>query len=329
MAFLKVKNRAISTLASGVSDVATEWTLATGEGALFPTTGDFHVTCEDEIVQCTSRTGDVLTVVRAQEGTSGAAHDADKAVKLRITAGVIEDIQNQVLLRPTGTSWENRTYSGMELITTNTTYTIGSGKDFATLAACASALNGLVIAGCTVTIQLQEDITITSTVTFAGILAMGGNIRFDLNGHDINMNLNDEGIVFDGPNSVHIVDDAAGGSQIIATGSGSCSTSTRFLQYQNGCMGCIYHAEFDLNGETIKNFLYVLNQANIVVADTASFVDDAGGGTITNAVKVANGAIVYGRTTLGISADDLDIVGAMVVDSAGDIHTSGGEEVIP
>jgi len=325
MSFLKVANRAISTLASGVNDVVTEWTVATGGGALFPSSGDFHITCEDEIVKCTSRTGDVLTVTRAQEGTAAAAHDADKAVKLRITAGVIEDIQNQVLLRPTGTGWENRTYSGMELVTANTTYTIGSGKDFATLAACASALNGLIIAGCAVTIQLQEDITITSTVTFAGILAIGGYLRLDLNGHDINMNLNDEGIIFDGLNYVHIADDAAGGSQIIATGSGSCSTSTRFLQYQNGCMGNIYHVEFDLNGETIKNFLYALNGARLIVADTASFVDDAGGGTVTNAVKVANGAEVYGRVTLGIGADDLDIVGAMVIDSDGDIHTSGGQ----
>lgn len=94
MAFLKIKNRAASTLASGVSDSDTEWTVATGEGALFPTTGDFHVTCEDEIVKCTSRSTDVLTVVREQEGTTKAAHVSGKAVELRITAGIVEEIQN-------------------------------------------------------------------------------------------------------------------------------------------------------------------------------------------------------------------------------------------
>ena len=93
MAFLKIKNRAFSTLASGVSDSDTSWTLATGEGAKFPTTGDFHVTCEDEIVKCTSRSTDVLTVVRAQEGTSAAAHASGKAVELRITAAIIEENQ--------------------------------------------------------------------------------------------------------------------------------------------------------------------------------------------------------------------------------------------
>jgi len=93
MAFLKVKNRAVSTLASGISDSDLSLTVATGEGALFPTTGDFHVTCEDEIAKCTSRTGDVLTVTRAQEGTAAAAHVSGKAVKLNITAAIIAELQ--------------------------------------------------------------------------------------------------------------------------------------------------------------------------------------------------------------------------------------------
>jgi len=97
MAFLKVKNRAVSLLASGVSDTDTSWTLATAEGAKFPDSGNFHVTCEDEIVMCTARSGDVLTAVRAQEGTSAAAHSAGKAVELRVTAGIIENIQNEVI----------------------------------------------------------------------------------------------------------------------------------------------------------------------------------------------------------------------------------------
>jgi len=93
--FLEVKNRAISSLASDVTDVATTWTLATGEGAKFPAAGDFHVTCENEIVKVTARSTDTLTVVRAQEGTTGAAHTAGKAVELRITAGIITEIQGK------------------------------------------------------------------------------------------------------------------------------------------------------------------------------------------------------------------------------------------
>jgi len=94
MSFLKVANRAISTLASGISDSDLSLTVATGEGALFPSTYPFHITIEDEILECTNRSTDVLTVTREAEGTTAAAHASGKAVQLRITAGIIEEIQN-------------------------------------------------------------------------------------------------------------------------------------------------------------------------------------------------------------------------------------------
>ena len=61
MAFLNVKNRAESTLASGITDVATELTVATGEGVKFPAS-NFHITIEDEILLCSSRSTDVFTI---------------------------------------------------------------------------------------------------------------------------------------------------------------------------------------------------------------------------------------------------------------------------
>jgi len=95
MTFLNVKNRAESTLASDITDVATELTVATGEGVNFPTT-NFHITIEDEILLCSSRSTDVFTVEREAEGTTGVAHDADAAVELRITAEVITELQTYV-----------------------------------------------------------------------------------------------------------------------------------------------------------------------------------------------------------------------------------------
>ena len=97
MAFLKIKNRAFSTLASGISDSDLSLTVATGEGALFPSTYPFHITIEDEILECTNRSTDVLTVTREAEGTTAAAHAADKAVELRITAEIITRLQKQLL----------------------------------------------------------------------------------------------------------------------------------------------------------------------------------------------------------------------------------------
>jgi len=89
--FLQVKNRAVSALAADITSTATSLTVTAGEGAKFPAPGNgFHITIEDEILKCTARSTDTLTVVRAQEGTTGVAHTAGKSVELRITAGVIE-----------------------------------------------------------------------------------------------------------------------------------------------------------------------------------------------------------------------------------------------
>ena len=90
MAYLKIKNRAFSTLAADIISTATSLSVAAGEGAKFPSAGDFHITIEDEILKCTAITTDTLTVTRAQEGTTAAAHAAGKSVELRITAGVLE-----------------------------------------------------------------------------------------------------------------------------------------------------------------------------------------------------------------------------------------------
>lgn len=104
MAFLKVVNRAYSTLASGISDSDLSLTVATGEGTRFPSTFPFHLTVcvkgnpetNIEIVNCTGRTGDVFTIERAQEGTSAVSHSADELVELRNTAGVIENMQDEL-----------------------------------------------------------------------------------------------------------------------------------------------------------------------------------------------------------------------------------------
>jgi len=92
-------NNAESSLASGITDTATSLTLATGEGALFPspTGGDFFLATlaqlvngqevNHEIVKVTARTTDTFTIERGQEGTTARAFSADDIVSLRLTAG--------------------------------------------------------------------------------------------------------------------------------------------------------------------------------------------------------------------------------------------------
>src|SRR5690606_32111243 len=49
-----------------------------------------------EIMRCTARNGDTLTVVRAQEGTSAITFSAGDVVELRLTAGTLEENFPQV-----------------------------------------------------------------------------------------------------------------------------------------------------------------------------------------------------------------------------------------
>lgn len=90
-------NNAQTTLANNLSAGATTCTLATGTGALFPNPSAgqiFTVTFNDaqtgtltEIAYCTARSGDTLTIVRAQEGTSAKNWLAGDLASNYFTAG--------------------------------------------------------------------------------------------------------------------------------------------------------------------------------------------------------------------------------------------------
>ena len=96
---LKYTNNASSTIASGINSSATTITLATGEGAEFPTLGSgdyFYATLvgtgATEIVKVTARSSDTLTVVRGQDNTTAASWDAGTKFELRVCAALINDI---------------------------------------------------------------------------------------------------------------------------------------------------------------------------------------------------------------------------------------------
>lgn len=119
-------NNAASELASAVTSGAVSLTLKTGDGAKFPSPvgGDFFLVTlyqkvgqdeiNHEIVKCTARAGDVLTVVRAQEGTTARAFSADDPVELRLTAGAMTAKQDGIPVIP---------YEDRGTLRTNTTAT--------------------------------------------------------------------------------------------------------------------------------------------------------------------------------------------------------------
>lgn len=90
-------NNAGSTLAGSISNTALSLNLQAGGGALFPnpTTGQiFTITAVDaatgllrEIMWCTARSADTLTIVRAQEGTTALNWSAGDLIQELWTAG--------------------------------------------------------------------------------------------------------------------------------------------------------------------------------------------------------------------------------------------------
>jgi microcystin-dependent protein len=95
-------NNAKTNLASPISTVSTTIQVAAGAGSLFPSpTGNqyFTVTLNSinypnifEICYCTSRTGDVLTVTRAQEGTAAYSFASGDIVGNFDTAGTMKNL---------------------------------------------------------------------------------------------------------------------------------------------------------------------------------------------------------------------------------------------
>jgi len=94
---LKVKNRARGILNADITADATSLTLQSGDGANFPSETPFRITIDDEILEVTATNGDTFTVTRGVEGTTPAAHSAGAVVELRITAGIIQELQDRTL----------------------------------------------------------------------------------------------------------------------------------------------------------------------------------------------------------------------------------------
>ena len=93
-------NGAVTTISASINATATQIVLAGGTGELFPAAVDgktwFFGTLYDadnkvEVVKVTQRSGDTLTVLRGQDGTSAHNYDAGAGFDLRPTAALFND----------------------------------------------------------------------------------------------------------------------------------------------------------------------------------------------------------------------------------------------
>jgi hypothetical protein len=98
-----------TTLSAGINDVATTITLATGTGASFmggitlaPGNVDQFTaaldvdTTNEEIVFVTGRSGDTLTIVRGQAGTTNISHTAGASIKHVLTSNDLIYFNNAI-----------------------------------------------------------------------------------------------------------------------------------------------------------------------------------------------------------------------------------------
>ena len=108
-------NNATTTLSAGVSDSATSITVA--DGSAFPALSGsdyLYLTLEvdsdptlKEIVKCTARSSNTLTVVRAQDNSTARTFSSGDKCELRLTAAGLNDVATEA--------------------DTHTTYTVGDG----------------------------------------------------------------------------------------------------------------------------------------------------------------------------------------------------------
>lgn len=109
---VKFANNGHSTLAASITSSDTSITVASGHGARFPSLGAgdyFYATLIDasnnlEIVKCTARSSDVLTVTRGQESTTARAYAIADRIELRVTAQGITDATDIDTALPSQTS---------------------------------------------------------------------------------------------------------------------------------------------------------------------------------------------------------------------------------
>jgi hypothetical protein len=161
MANMSFTNNAATTLASGITNVATSLTVATGTGALFPSLSGsqyFYCTLANvsgtvEIVKVTARSTDTFTIVRGQDNTSAVSWNSGDKCELRLVAA---SLNNFPKLDEANTFSGNNTFSGSNaygtpasIVLTNATGLpiAGGGTGQTTAQAAMNSFAGAVTSG--------------------------------------------------------------------------------------------------------------------------------------------------------------------------------------
>jgi hypothetical protein len=134
MSLEKLANNAISTLNGAINNSVTS--LVVTSAANFPSSGNFHVIVEDEIMLVTAVSGTTFTVTRAQESTTAASHASGVDIALILTAASILNLIRQyskspyLVFEPTGVDdeFDDSSFSGWTKVA-NATPVITESED--------------------------------------------------------------------------------------------------------------------------------------------------------------------------------------------------------
>ena len=173
-------NNAVTTLAGSVSTSATSITVA--DGSVFPDVSSAsdhtYITLEDvnsnrEIVKLTNRSGNTLTVVRGQDGTTAQSFSSGDKVELRITAVLLNEIAAQA---DTDTNTEYTAGSGLNL--SGTTFSNTAPDQTVSLTGSgATTISGtypnFTISSTDTTFSTANAVNFTNTFQLTGVLTGG------------------------------------------------------------------------------------------------------------------------------------------------------------
>ncbi len=342
---IKYSNNAKTTLSSGINDSVTSATVASG--AVFPALsgGDyFYATIETtdfatkEIVKVTARSGDTLTIVRAQDNTSAAAFSSGDFVELRVTAAVLEDATEPTTGITAGTviaskaiiTDSNKDITGGRNITISgeldaATLDISGDADIdGTLEADAMTLNGTTI---TTTATLSTGISNTNVPIFTTGVADDDFLRV-------------AGTSIEGRSAAEVLSDigasaVAGSGSIVTTGAlNSGSITSGFGAIDNGSSaitttGTVSFGSISDGTITITAFVDEDNMASdsatlIPTQQSVKAYVDASAGSVaaeqTGITSIKNTSLVVGR-------DDDNLI-KFGTDNQIIFEVSGGDNVI-
>lgn len=119
----RLVNNAQTTLSSTITDSVTS--IGVADGSVFPSEGDFRLVVNEELMLCTARSTNTLTVTRGIEGTTAAAHSSGDDIAAIITQGGMDQFTKD-FLDPMAFSRQHRLIDASGNVLTSSSFTQGN-----------------------------------------------------------------------------------------------------------------------------------------------------------------------------------------------------------